>query len=299
MKIKRIADGVSYLAGPFFVFYAVEGSKNLALIELGISQLVPQVLNDVRTALDGRTPDVLIAPHGHFDHAGSSARWKKELPQAALCGSRRTAEVLADAENLPPFLRSMDSSASIPFFKDVFPLAEDAAFIEPVTFDRILSEGDAVGLGGMKLEVYETPGHSACSISLFHRESGTLFCSDACGLPLPSGRIWPNAFLDRSLYKESIIKLKSLEPEHVCTGHNPPMSGVDRNQRYFDKNVEATDNYFEKIEKLWAELKDKKAVQDALFEEYKNDGAQMMSFVFKYGNKEMVRQVADGVQGRG
>jgi hypothetical protein len=41
------------------------------------------------------------------------------------------------------------------------------------------------------------------------------------------------------------------------------------------------------------------APDHSLFEDYKNDGAQMLAFVFKYGNKEMVRQMADGVQGRG
>jgi glyoxylase-like metal-dependent hydrolase (beta-lactamase superfamily II) len=299
MKIKQFTDRFYYLAGPFFVFYAASGDERLALIELGISQLVPQALHDIREGLGGREPDILIAPHGHFDHAGASSRWKKELPGAVLCGSARTASVLADESSLPPYLRSMQSSSSMPFFKDVFPLAEDDAFIEPVAFDRILKEGDIVDLGGIALEVHETPGHSACSISLFHRESRTLFCSDACGLPLPSGRIWPSAFLDKEIYKNSILKMKSLNPEHVCSGHNPPMSGAERNRRFFDKNLDSTDNFFARIEKLWAELKDKEAVQKALFEDYKNDGAEMLAFVFKYGNKEMVRQVADGVQGRG
>jgi 2-aminobenzoylacetyl-CoA thioesterase len=299
VKIKKLADNVYYLAGPFFVFYLVAGTDKLALIELGISQLVPQALHDIKEGLEGRAPDVLIAPHGHFDHAGACARWRKELPGALLCASAPAAAALADENCLQPYLRSMKSSSATPFFKQVFPLAEDEPFIEPVIFDRILKEGDTIELGGETLDVIETPGHSACSISLFHPASRTLFCSDACGLPLPSGRIWPSAFLDRNLYQNSIRKLLEIGPEHICTGHNPPMSGADRNRRFLSKNLDATDTFFARIEKLWSELGDREAVQKILLDDYIGDGAPMLAFVFKYGNKEMVRQVVDGVQGRG
>ena len=77
------------------------------------------------------------------------------------------------------------------------------------------------------------------------------------------------------------------------------MSGAERNLRFLSKNLDATDNFFTKIENLWSELGDKEAVQKALFDDYQSDGAQMLAFVFKYGNKEMVRQVVDGVRGRG
>ncbi len=299
MKIKQINENIYYLAGPFFVFYIVKGTSHTALIELGISQLVPQILNDIKAGMECRAPDVLIAPHGHFDHAGSSARWKKELPDAALCASEQAAAALSDENNLAPYIRSMQSASSTPFFKEVFPLAEDEPFIVPVKFDRILRDGDMVDLGGCELEVISTPGHSACSVSLYHEPSGTLFVSDACGMPLPSGRIWPSAFFDKNLYKESLLKLMDKQPENICSGHNPPMSGVERNKRYLAKNLEATDNFFNRIEQLWEELGDRDAVHKALYGDYQNDGAAMLSFVFKYGNKEMARQVIDGVQGRG
>jgi 2-aminobenzoylacetyl-CoA thioesterase len=299
MKVKKLAGNIYYLAGPFFVFYVVTGTEKIALIELGISQLVPQILHDIKEGFGGRAPDILIAPHGHFDHAGASARWRKELPNAVLCASAPAAAMLADEKNLAPYLRSMKSSSATPFFNQVFPLAEEEPVIEPVIFDRILKEGDSIELGGETLEVIETPGHSACSISLYHPASGSLFCSDACGLPLPSGRIWPSAFFDMNLYKDSIRKLMALEPEHICTGHNPPMSAAERNQRFLSKNLDATDSFFARIESLWSELGDKEAVQKALFDDYQSDGAPMLAFVFKYGNKEMVRQVVDGVKGRG
>lgn len=299
VKIKEIEKNLYCTAGPFFVFYIVTGSEKTALIELGISQIVPQVMNDISEGLGGRKPDVLIAPHGHFDHAGACARWRKELPDAALCGSEHAASALAAPENLPYYLRSMQSITSNPFFKNIFPLSEEEAFIEPVSFDRILKEGDTINLGGEMLEVIETPGHSACSLSFHHAPSKTLFVSDACGMPLLSGRLWPSAFMDKELYIQSIRKLMRLEPEHICPGHNAPMNGADRNRRFFEKSIEATEKFFARTEKLWSELGDRDAVLKALFDEYKNDFMPPLVFVLKYGNKEMARQVIDGTRGRG
>jgi 2-aminobenzoylacetyl-CoA thioesterase len=299
MKINKIAENLYYMGGPFFVFYIVTGTEKTALIELGISQIVPQALSDIKEGLGGRVPDILIAPHGHFDHAGACARWKKELPAAILCGASQAADALADEQNLPAYLRSMQSVTANPFFKHTFPLAEDEAFIEPVVFDRILKEGDTIDLGGETLEVIETPGHSACSLSLYHAPDKTLFVSDACGLPLSSGRIWPSAFMDGKLYIESIRKLMLREAEHICPGHNVPMNGADRNRRFLVKNIEAAEKFFERLEKLWAESHDRDAVLKSLYEEYKDEFTPPMLFVLKYGNKEMARQVIDGVRGRG
>ena len=298
MKTQWLTEDIGYMAGAFFMFYVVKGAGENGLVELGVSQLVPQVLHDFEAGAGGR-PDVLVAPHGHFDHAGAASRWKKELPGARLCMSAAAAAALENPESARPYARAMSSISENPFFKDFYPLAEDDVFIEPVKTDSVLREGDEVEIGGEKLRVFETPGHSECSLSFLHDKSGTLFVSDACGLPLPSGRIWPTAFLDRVLYEKSLVKLMGLEPENLCTGHIPPMRDSKKIRRFFEKNLEAVDNFFSRIEALHAEFGEREAVLKALKEEYAKDAMSGLAWVIKYGNKEMVRQVIDGVRGRG
>jgi len=299
MKLQELTGGIRYLTGAFFMFYLVEGSRETALIELGVSQLVPQILHDIEEGTGGNRPGILVAPHGHFDHAGAASRWRKALPGAQLCGHERTAAILSDTVNIERYTRAMASTSDNPFFKQIYPLAEDEVFMEAVGFDTILAGGDEVDPGGMPLKVFETPGHSECSLSFFHEPSRTLFVSDSCGMPMASGRIWPTAFLDRARYGESLEKLMKLEAEHLCTGHNPPISGGKRIRRFFEKNLEALDNFFAKVENLWTDLGDRDAVLSALKEEYAKDAMPGISWVIKYGNKEMARQVIDGVPGRG
>lgn len=292
MIIEKLNEKISYIHGPMFVFHVLHGTEAIGLAELGISQLVPQVLHDMKQGLGLDVPDVLIAVHGHFDHAGSAYRWKQEFPSATLAGSQHAADALADPEAIGGYLRSMQSASANPFFKEVFPQSEDTPVIGPVEFDTILKEGDKMDLGDLELAVYETPGHSDCSLSLFHEKSGTVFASDACGLPLSSGRIWPTAFVNSQEYVTSLEKIIALEPETLCLGHLPPVKGRIKVDRYLRKNIESAHSYFEKVHALLAEHgNDKGRVVQALNDDYGRDSIPMIAWVISYGNNTMVKQV--------
>lgn len=292
MIVEKLNDWVSYMHGPLFVIHALHGKKKIALAEMGISQLVPQILHDMRQGLGIEKPDMLIAVHGHFDHAGSAYRWKKEFPDIELAGSQAAANALGDPGEIEGYRRSMDSASGNPFFAQVYPEAEKTPEIEPVSFDVILKEGDKMDLGDMELSVLETPGHSDCSLSLYHEQSGTVFASDACGLPLTSGRIWPTAFVDREKYLISLEKIMALGAENLCTGHLPPLKGAQRVERYLRKNMDSARSYFEKVHSLLEEHGyDRNKVVEALNEDYARDSIPVVSWVISYGNKTMVKQV--------
>lgn len=300
MRLRQLAENIYFFPGAFFMFYIVRGREKTALLELGISQLVSQVAHDYRENFEGESmPDLLVALHGHFDHAGAASRWKKELPAAELAGAQAASDTLSDPDMMPGYRRSMESSSANPFFKDVFPHSEDEVFLEPVVFDTILKDGDTIDLGGEILEIYETPGHSKCSLSVYHPGSKTCFASDACGLPLPNGRIWPTSFLDRRMYEDSIGRLKGLDIENLCMGHTMPYRGARKIDRLLDKNLEAVDGFYKLTERLWKEKGDRRAVLDELYREYAGDGLPAIGWVLKYGNKEMARQVIDNEPGRG
>lgn len=296
MKVEKLNEWVSYMHGPLFVIHVLHGKEKIALAEMGISQLVPQILHDMKQGLGLEAPDMLIAVHGHFDHAGSAYRWKREFPDVKLAGSRAAADALRDPGGVEGYRRSMNSATENPFFLQIYSEAESAPEIEPVELDLILKEGDKLDLGELELKVFETPGHSDCSLSLFHEKSGTVFASDACGLPLSSGRIWPTAFVNREKYLISLEKIMSLGAENLCTGHLPPLKGAQRVERYLRKNIDAARSYFDKVHALLKEHdNDRGRVVDALNDDYARDSIPMISWVISYGNKTMVKQVmSDG-----
>jgi len=100
----------------------------------------------------------LIHTHAHFDHAGVTARVKRETG----------APIFLHEGDLPLYGRLPDQGRLFGFH-----------FETPEDVDRVLAEGDRVACGGGFLEVLHTPGHTPGSVCFrLGGESPVLFSGD-------------------------------------------------------------------------------------------------------------------------
>jgi glyoxylase-like metal-dependent hydrolase (beta-lactamase superfamily II) len=81
-----------------------------------------------------------------------------------------------------------------------------------------VSEGDRIDLGGVELNIFETPGHSSCSIAAWAPEFKALFPSDGGGIPYDQ-TIIPSGNSNFTHFQKSLEKLKGLEVEYLCADH--------------------------------------------------------------------------------
>lgn len=87
---------------------------------------------------------------------------------------------------------------------------------EPV----FISEGYVFDLGGRKLEVLETPGHTPGDITLYDRENGLLFSGD-CMLKYMDVLLVVPQTVSVACYADSMHKLTALEGVNgFCSGHD-------------------------------------------------------------------------------
>ncbi|MEW6203067.1 MAG: MBL fold metallo-hydrolase [bacterium] len=291
MEFKHIADKFYYLGGPIFSFYITDGERQ-TLIELGISQIVPHLVKAAQKHLGRFEPAYLIGLHSHFDHIGGAVRLKEMFPTAQLAASAHTDKIMRDPDTTITYVETMEKINSNPMLKMVYQDVDEAVIFYPLGLDIILREGDGVPLDDAgKLQVLETPGHTECSISLFHQPTKTLFVSDACGVPFPSGRIWPTAFYDLALYKKNMQRMLNLEPHFLCLAHVGFFKG-EQARRYLERSLKVTDSFFNHIAELLQIIGSEKGVLKALMDEYENDIPFIQPFIFKYGCREMIKQVA-------
>ena len=136
--------------------YLIVGTTRALLFDAGTGQrdLVPVV-----RSLTGLP--VTVAPsHLHFDHVGALGRFERTallnvegLRARAKDGVLTLAryEFLGFADGLPP---------------------------RRVAIDEWLHPGQVVDLGGRRLEVLHTPGHTPTSVSVYDADRGILFCGD-------------------------------------------------------------------------------------------------------------------------
>ena len=131
-----------------------DGSRDALVVDPGTE---PEAILAFLEAND-LVPVAILNTHGHSDHIAGNADLKAAYPDAPLIIGHGDAAMLTDP----------DLNLSRPFgFEIISPPA-----------DRLLNEGDHLELIGLKLEVFEIPGHSPGHIVFVARDDGIVFGGD-------------------------------------------------------------------------------------------------------------------------
>lgn len=152
---------------------------------------------ELLVAIGTRPVEAVVLTHGHFDHLGA-VRSVMTATGALLLVHKADARAITSAEGSGGAMFGFDYTA---------PAA-----------DRTLVDGDVVQVGGLRLAVIHTPGHTPGSICLFgdgHLMSGdTLFAGSVGRTDFPGG--------DARAMRSSIGRLADLPDEtRVYCGHGP------------------------------------------------------------------------------
>jgi len=157
-----------------------------------------------------------ILTHTHWDHVGAAHLWDKVGVHPK--GKDFLAQNLT--KNAQEFVKMWTGNGN------KLPEEFDAENydIPPATFGWTLQEGDSFDLGNRKFQVYDTPGHSPCSISIYDEREKILVSGD---LIRPEEYLFiqvPTAKL--SDYPPSLRKMEKLASEvevrWITSGHTPP-----------------------------------------------------------------------------
>ena len=89
------------------------------------------------------------------------------------------------------------------------------------TADCLVQGGDTIQVGGVTIEVIDTPGHTLGSISLYLREERVLFTGDTV-LGLGTVAIMPPPHGDMALYMQSLERLKGYEAALISPATGRP-----------------------------------------------------------------------------
>jgi glyoxylase-like metal-dependent hydrolase (beta-lactamase superfamily II) len=192
--------------------WLVRGERASLLIDTGVG-VAP--LRPVVEALSAN-PVICLLTHGHYDHIGGAHEF------ADRRAHRLEAAVLAD-----PDPRSTQWEGWLT--RDSFSRVPAATFdfgsysLEPALPTSLVEDGDRIDLGGRRVTIMHTPGHSPGMISVFEPETGVLFTSDA----LYDGRM----FFDlegsnRVDAARSIERLLGVGATTVHPGHFESLTGA-------------------------------------------------------------------------
>lgn len=214
--------------------YIVEGSRKVLLLDTGLG------LTDLKGLIAkncGEKEIITVNTHAHGDHTSGNDRFDRVYVgrgdlEAAAAGLSE-AEIASFREHFldqSPYVSPEQSAAWHP---------------RPARETLPLKDGDVLELGGVRLEVLETPGHTKGSICLFDRERGDLFTGDLVLTWGVWGHLPESASLEnygRSVHRLALLgnRVKEVFPAHG-KADNPcrwPMWHLDPDiLRVYDRGI--------------------------------------------------------------
>ena len=174
----------------------------------------------IESNLRGRSLSLVALTHCHPDHQGSVA-WACEHYGAGLACHEADADVMEGRAPMRPdnfFVRLADRLASGP----------------PRRVDEVLYGGEVIA----GFRVVPTPGHTPGHVCYFRESDRVLLAGDVLvhvnlltgkpqlGEPIRVGTV------DRQLNRQSILKVRDLEPSLICFGHGPPLDDMKQLDRF-------------------------------------------------------------------
>ena len=204
----RLAGPVYYVGTQHLAVFLVASPQGHILIDGGMPSTAPVIEKSIR-ALGFKPEDIriLLTTQAHFDHVGTHAHFKK------LSGAM--AQAMTGDEKL---LRDGGKSDYL------FGNRPDFQF-PPVTVDRVLSDGDIVTVGGVRLTGRHTPGHTpgSATYEMTVREAGrdyrVVFAASTTvnpGTRLVNNPSYPGILED---FRKTFSTLQSLTPDIFLSGH--------------------------------------------------------------------------------
>lgn len=194
---------LSLMVGPIMTNCYIlcdEAAKVCAVIDPGDE---PKRIEDM-IASSGCTPIMILLTHGHFDHCTGVAGLLETWPE------------------LPVYIHRGDvtdgSGGDLLFHR----LGEKN--------QRYYKEGDKLTVGGLTLDVLETPGHSTGSVCLLVEGQGVLFAGDtlfrgSCGrCDFPGG--------DYRAMLKSLARLGALEGQYTVYPGHDSATDMDYERKY-------------------------------------------------------------------
>lgn len=248
---RHLGEGVYQLAtdypevcnAPLWTYLIVD-DDHFALIDPGVRSTPGATLisavQGLGLSLDGA--QTLLATHGHPDHSGGLTEWKAAAPGA------RIAAPLADA----PWVESFEKQW-VQFWDDypgTLDLSDERADYEALCVpeprvDDLLRDGDVVEVGGRRLRVVETRGHTWGHCAYFEEATGFLFTGDAVQgrgiLSSDGGTSICPMYVNVVEMRAGLRRLRDLPFTMLCpahaepVAHGPGLALLDRSLAFIDE----------------------------------------------------------------
>jgi len=295
-KPGKIAEKLWLLGRKESCVYLLEGDRESIIVSGGMSYLVPDMLQQFKAfGIDEDRITKFLILHAHFDHVGIVPFFQRRYPQMEIFASAQGWEIL----RMPKAIATINQFSREVAKKMGHERAYDLGVLDwhEGIAGTVVSEGDRIDLGGVELLIYETPGHSSCSISAYAPQLTALFASDAGGIPYKM-MILTSGNSHYTNYQLSLERLRDLKADYVCADHYGYVAGREAGN-FIHQTIYQASKHRTLMEETYLRTKDIQiAAQELVSDFYRENPDYLISEdIFEGVYRQMVRHVAEALEG--
>jgi len=251
-----LIDSLLFAQKESMACYLVIGSKKNVLIDASgkmEGKTVVKKLNKLNLI-----PNILILTHAHWDHSGGTNRIKKAFPELEIMASRHGIESLKNQQEFNKWFS--DYSPKLKPIEDVIPLKDE----------------EVIDVGEIELRVFETPGHTNCSLSILDQKNRMLFIGDSLGYPLVEkvflAPIMAPEFSESKLM-DTVKKISKIDYESICPAHYGCFTG-DIAKKFPENTKLAYEFWKDFLLSKWKENPTKEYIIEEMKKKFEKDGIE-------------------------
>ncbi len=206
---------VRVTGGPGGEAYLIFGSEKTALYDAGMACFSDNLIFNIELALaeEKRSLDYILISHTHYDHIGALPYVLQKWPNAVVCGNEKASRVFK-SETALATIKSLGDNAS-----RLYRNGEIEVRIDGMRIDKILKDGDEIPLGDKTIRVFETKGHTDCSLSFYILPDKVLIASESTGTLRGPGRMHTAPLKSVADSLASANRLKTLDIAYLIVPH--------------------------------------------------------------------------------
>jgi alkyl sulfatase BDS1-like metallo-beta-lactamase superfamily hydrolase len=229
-KAVKILEGL-YMAPSAGNVYMVTTPEGNVIIDTALPELAADAKKLLVAENNGRVKYIILT-HTHADHIGGIPLWKQ--PGTQIIAQRNCVEFVNYVVRLDGFFAPRNAAGFNQPQKEVGPWAGN--FGGKIDATIFFDEKYEFTLGGVKFELFSTPGETPDHLTVWLPAYRTAFIGDnydGAGLPEPMS--FPNIYTLRGTrprpaldWIHSIDTVLALKPDIVLPGHGDPIYGNDQ-----------------------------------------------------------------------
>ena len=250
----RLAEDFYLVGTAVYPVFLLDGFRPV-LFEGGTSCAGKLYIDDIRSILGTRQPEMLLFSHAHWDHCGAIAYLKEEFPGMKVGASRRAAQIL----QRPGALRLIEKlSKEVRSNMDLFVGIDPSRLLDgtflPFEVDLEIEDKQVMELGnGAIAEILATPGHTRDHHSFYLPAQKALIAGDSAGCLYNSGFIDCEFLYDYQAYLDTIKKLAALPVEIFSQGHRIVLLGRNEISSFFKHSMDEAIRFKDEVYTLLEE----------------------------------------------